>query len=206
MIDKSVKTDPVHRAAWYISILLNPTTLGFLAVLLFSLLFGTTPSDKLILFGISFLFCVLLPFLYLVFLKRSNTIESLDVPVRHQRTVPYLLASISYIIGFVLLVWYGAPWPLIALMTAYLGNTLFIVSVNFFWKISAHAMGVGAVVTGFGIAISPVWYIGLILLPIVSWSRIKLDMHSRGQVIAGSILSIILTTIWFEAVRNYYPN
>jgi membrane-associated phospholipid phosphatase len=65
-------------------------------------------------------------------------------------------------------------------------------------------MGVGAVVTGFGYAISPIYYIGLILLPIVSWSRIKLDMHSRGQVIAGSILSVIFTALQFFLVYTVY--
>lgn len=184
--------------------LLNPTTLGVIAVVAFSILFGHSAKDKLALFVISFMFCVLLPFLYLVYLKSNNRVESLDVPVRSQRTIPYLLASISYVIGLGLLLWYGAPWPLVALLVCYLGNTLFIVSVNFFWKISAHAMGVGAVVTGFGIAVSPLYFWGILLLPLVSWSRIKLDMHSRSQVVAGSVLSVVLTTLWFEIVYNFY--
>ncbi len=204
MLKNSVHTDPVHTIAYYISLLLNPTTLGTVAVIVFSLMFGNSSTNKLMLFIISFVFCVFLPFLYLVYLKSNKVVESLDVPVRDQRTVPYLLASVSYIAGLVILIWYNAPWPLVALMVCYLGNTLFIVSVNFFWKISAHAMGVGAVVTGFGIALSPVYFLGLILLPLVSWSRIKLDMHSQGQVIAGSILSVILTAVQFEAVFRLY--
>jgi len=204
VLKKSEHTDSVHTFAYYISVLLNPTTLGTVAVIVFSLLFGNSPTNKLTLFIISFLFCVLLPFLYLVYLKSNKVVESLDVPIRNQRTVPYLLASVSYIAGLVLLIWYDAPWPLVALMVCYLGNTLFIVGVNMVWKISAHAMGVGAVVTGFGIAISPVYFWALALLPLVSWSRIKLDMHSQGQVIAGSILSVILTAVQFEIVFRLY--
>lgn len=204
MLKKAVVHDPVHIFAWYISILLNPTTLGVVAVTVFSLLFGSGGYDTLKLFTISFLFCVLLPFLYLVYLKQNNTVESLDVPVRTQRTVPYLIASISYVAGLVLLIGINAPWPMIALLVCYLGNTLFIVSVNLFWKISAHAMGVGAVITGFGMAVSPLYFFGLILLPLVSWSRIKLDMHSKWQVIAGSILSVFLTAAQFEIVYRIY--
>ncbi len=204
MLKKAVVNDPVHQFAWYVSVLLNPTTLGVVAVTVFSVLFGTDVYNRLFLFVISFLFCVLIPFLYIVYLKRNSNIESLDVPVRQQRTMPYLFAMVSYVIGLLLLVWYNAPWPVVALLVCYLGNTLFIVSVNFFWKISAHAMGVGAVVTGFGIVVSPVYFFGVLLLPLVSWSRIKLDMHSRGQVIAGSLLSVILTAAQFEIVYRLY--
>ncbi len=204
MIKKATINDPVHQFAWFVSIVLNPTTLGVVAVSVFSLMFGPGGFDTVILFGISFFFCVLFPFLYLVYLKRNNSVGSLDVPVRTQRTVPYIIAMISYVIGLALLIWYNAPWQLVALLVCYLGNTLFIVSVNLFWKISAHAMGVGAVVTGFGMAISPIYFTGILMLPLVSWSRIKLDMHSRNQVIAGSILSIILTAAQFELVYWIY--
>jgi membrane-associated phospholipid phosphatase len=204
VLKRSENKDSIHTFAFYVSVLLNPTTLGVIAVAVFSVMFGSSRNDTLILFAISFLFCVLLPFLYLVYLKSRNAVESLDVPIRDQRTVPYLLASVSYAVGLALLVWYDAPWPIVALLVCYLGNTLFVVMVNFFWKISAHTMGVGAVVTGFGIAVSPLYFIGVLLLPLVSWSRIKLDMHSRGQVIAGSILSVILTAVQFEMIHRLY--
>jgi membrane-associated phospholipid phosphatase len=196
--------DPISRIAFYVSLILNPTTLGLIASAAFSILFGGSASEIIRLFGVSFTFGVLLPFLYLVYLRRNDRIESLDVPIRTQRTVPYMLASLSYAIGLALLILISAPEALVALMACYLGNTLFVAAVNAFWKISAHAMGVGAVVTGFGYAISPIYYIGLILLPIVSWSRIKLDMHSRGQVIAGSILSVIFTALQFFLVYTVY--
>ncbi len=204
MLKKAAINDPVHQFAWYISVLFNPTTLGVVAVSVFSFMFGPGGFETFVLFVISFSFCVFFPFLYLVYLKRSNTVESLDVPVRAQRTIPYLIAIISYIVGLALLIWYNAPWQLVALLVCYLGNTLFIVGVNLFWKISAHAMGVGAVITGFGMVLSPAYFIGVVLLPLVSWSRIKLDMHSRNQVIAGSILSIILTAVQFDLVFRIY--
>jgi membrane-associated phospholipid phosphatase len=201
---KSNQTDPLSRIAYYVSLILNPTTLGLLAAAAFSVLFGRSTSEIFRLFAVSFTFGVLLPFLYLVYLRRNDRIESLDVPIRTQRTVPYLLASLSYVVGLAILILISAPEALVALMACYLGNTLFVAAVNAYWKISAHAMGVGAVVTGFGFAVSPYYYIGLILLPVVSWSRIKLDMHSRGQVIAGSILSVILTALQFLLVYTVY--
>jgi hypothetical protein len=204
VLKKPENNGSIYKVAYFISILLNPTTLGVVAVVVFSMVFGNSTIDTFYLFVISFLFCVLLPFLYLIYLKSNKLVESLDVPNRNQRTTPYLLAAASYSIGLLLLIWYGAPWPLVALLVCYLGNTLFILSVNLFWKISAHAMGVGAVVTGFGLVLSPVYFWGILLLPIISWSRITLDMHSRGQVIAGSILSVILTSVQFELVQKFY--
>jgi hypothetical protein len=197
-------SDPEHIFAYYISMALNPTTLGAVAAAAFSAMFGASPADKLLVFFISFTFCVLLPFLYLVYLKVNGRVEAIDVPKRTQRTVPYLIAVCSYAGGLALLIWVAAPWQLVALLTAYLVNTLIILAINLYWKISAHAMGVGAVVAGFAVGVSPVFYWGLLLLPIVSWSRIKLDVHSRNQVIAGSILSVILTVAQFELVLRYY--
>ncbi len=196
--------DPVQRLAFHISLLLNPPTLGLVACLVFSVVFGVHAAETYRFFGISFTFGVLLPVLYLAYLKKSDLVESLDVPVRTQRTIPYLIASLSYAVGLLLLISTNAPVALVAFMFSFLGNTLIIMTINAFWKISAHTMGVGAVVTGFGIALSPVYFLGLALLPLVSWSRIKLDMHSRNQVVAGSLLSIVTTAIQYYLVYTYY--
>ena len=87
-----------------------------------------------------------------------------------------------------------------ALSMAYVCVTSVVVIFNLFTKISAHGGGIAGPITALFFVFS--WNAApfLILLPIIAWSRIKLKAHTPLQIVAGMIISIIVTFCVYSAI------
>ncbi|MCL4538637.1 MAG: PAP2 family protein [Bacteroidetes bacterium] len=188
-----------QRAALTISYILMPTTF---AVVAFPLLVFLTPqnSDRAVIVVVSVLFGAVLPFLYLLLLLHRQRVTRLDVPVREQRTIPYLVTVVIYFAGSVLLYVLGASVIVSALMLCYATNTLVISAINTRWKISAHAMGASGPLTALAVTFGWLVLPFFLIVPIVAWARVELKAHTRAQVVAGAFLGIILTAVQVQAL------
>lgn len=157
-------------------------------------------AGNTIIAAVAVLFGAVLPFLFLLYLLRSEKVTKIDVPLRSQRTGPYLISVLIYIAGFVVLLAIGASTTVYALMFCYATNTLVISAINTKWKISAHAMGSSGPLTAlavtFGWPIVPFF----MLVVLVGWARVELKAHTRAQVAVGALLGILLTAFQVEAL------
>lgn len=176
-----------------------PTTFAAAAFLLLAYLTPQT-GDMTVIAAVSILFGAVLPFLYLLMLLRREKVTGLDVPVREQRTVPYLVTVVIYSAGVVALFILGASVMVYALMLCYATNTLVVSLINTRWKISAHAVGASGPLTAlavtFGWRVLPFF----LIVPVVAWARVELKAHTRAQVIAGGLLGIVLTVFQVQAL------
>ncbi len=149
---------------------------------------------------VSVFFGAALPFAYLLLLLRREKVTHIDVPLRQQRTVPYLISVVIYMAGFAVLYLMGASVTVYALMFCYATNTFVISLVNTQWKISAHAMGAAGPLTAlaltFGWQILPFF----VVVAVVAWARVELRAHTRAQVTAGALLGVALTAVQVEAL------
>jgi membrane-associated phospholipid phosphatase len=147
---------------------------------------------------ICFIFATLIPVITsLILIKKMKT--DIDITDRTKRTFPLLFAVCSYIIGFFVLYAFGAPSITIALMFIYFSNTLIILLITLSWKISIHAMGVAGPTAALTYLFGYKGVLFGLLLPLVMWSRVKLNKHTNAQVLTGAVLGLILT-----AVQLYY--
>jgi len=163
-------------------ILINYFILGwnnFLFITLICLIFGT-----------------ILPVIAALFWIKKRNID-IDITDRVERTFPLIFAIIFYLIGAITLYAVGAPLVTTVLMFCYFSNTLIVLFINHFWKISIHAMGVAgpaaALIYVFG-------YFGILFsltIPFVMWSRVYLKKHSISQVLAGAAYGLIVTGLQF---------
>jgi len=157
--------------------------------------------DRWLVLGIVFVFTFLLPSVVTGALYWFGRVESVTLPQRQQRPLPFLLASLSFAAATLLLYRYGTAFdPLLTHMMA--GMTVAVLLTFFIslrWKISAHAVGVGGAV-GFLSVLqmsalsgeSGVWWlVSIILLTgAVMSARLALDAHTPGEVWAGLSLGI----------------
>jgi len=150
-------------------------------------------SDKLLVStSICLIFGAFLPILTsLILIKKMDT--DLDITDRTKRTLPLLLAICSYFIGSLVLYLINAPSIITALMLIYGVNTLIILLINFYWKISIHAMGIAGPTAAFAFTFGVPGLLLGIIIPFVMWSRVKLNKHTVSQVIAGTVLGLFLT-------------
>jgi membrane-associated phospholipid phosphatase len=131
---------------------------------------------------------VVLPVVFIVLLRYRHQISDVHIPIREQRTVPFLVTIFCYALATVLLLWASGTGALTATMFCYTLTTIAVLIINFYWKISVHATGIGGPLAALTFVIGW-WTLPFFLLfPIVGWARVHLKAHTLGQVLAGSLL------------------
>jgi hypothetical protein len=60
------------------------------------------------------------------------------------------------------------------------------------WKISLHSIGYSCFCFTFIELFGPIWIITLLFLPLVYWDRLILKRHTLKQLLAGTILSLLI--------------
>lgn len=147
-------------------------------------------------------FAVLMPLSILIIWARRTHAHDLDVPGMTERGQPLLVATVSYLVGTVVLL-IRAPPLTTAVMLGYSAGTLFIFCVNLRWKISIHAMGIAGP-TAVLLFVFGAWGVLLgLLLPAVIWSRVYLKKHTVAQALAGGVVGFVLAAFGLWLVLVY---
>ena len=189
-----------YQIARIISIIINPF---IIAPLCFGLiLFSETGSNykTWIYFIISMITVVIIPLIYIYTMKKKGQTSSMDIPERAKRIKPFLFNSGLFLIGLIVIILFGAPKPIVALMTVYTINTLLAAVITKYWKISIHGMCAGGPIAVLGYLISSSYYLWILALPLLVYSRVALKAHTVMQVIAGFSLGFILTIIQMKLI------
>ncbi|NWJ48303.1 MAG: hypothetical protein HXX08_20805 [Chloroflexi bacterium] len=148
-------------------------------------------------------FGVTIPIVLVLLLRIGNKVNSIHIPIRSQRTIPFILTITSYLVGVVLLlVFYGNGY-VTALAICYTANLLIVLLINFFWKISVHMTGVGSPLAILTITSGGVIAPFFLLFPMVGWARVYLKAHTLPQVIGGSVFGYFFSL--FQLIYIFKP-
>ena len=155
-----------------------------------------TGSDKIIqVNAITFIFGFLFPVLLFFYLRHKNRISNDDATRKEERQFPYLFSTLFALLAVISLIFIHSNLIVILAYATYTINTVLLIIINKYWKISAHAIGVAspwAIILYYNISLFPIF---ILILLVVGWSRIKLNVHSLSQVVAGSIFGFCFTLI-----------
>ena len=199
-----------ERVANALSYFLNPLAFPPIAFTLVSWHFGAPPLEVAWVFALSVTFFCVVPLLALLWMVREGRAESVEIRDRTRRRFPLLVAVGSYLVGIVAL---GASTGtatavLVAFALIYPVNTLILIAITHWWKISIHMAGLAAFVSGL-LFVSLVawrdlpadWEAALtlattaplvLLLPVLMWARVKIRAHTVGQVVAGAAFGLFV--------------
>lgn len=126
----------------------------------------------------------------------------MELSDRHERVVPYLIFITSIMVCAFYMYKMMLPFWFISLLLGACVALILALLINFFWKISAHAIGTGGLLGGImGVArihlINPYWAFIIVILiaGLVGTSRIFLKRHTPMQVYAGFCLGFICTFV-----------
>jgi len=147
------------------------------------------------------LFVSVMPFVYVVRGVRRGGLTDHHVGVRQQRPVPLLVGVVSMVIGLVLLVRWGAPRDLIALVAVVAVGLASSLLVTLVWKLSIHAAVVAGAVTVLVLAFGPPLLVSALLVPLVCWARVAVHDHTPAQTLAGAALGATVAAVVFSAFR-----
>jgi len=195
-----------HKFARIISTLFVPPAFTIIIYSIFAFTLESDLSKSIETILIAFIFGFLAPIALFLLLRKKGKIIDQDASIKEERTFPFLIAILFYLIGLVLMINFGLNIISIAFWICYISNTLMTIFINKYWKISAHAMGAAgpfaAVTFAFG-------WIGFVILPfvvIVGWSRIELKCHTASQVVAGILFAFFSVYIQMSLILKYFGN
>jgi membrane-associated phospholipid phosphatase len=192
-VRKRVWTD----VARIISTVCNPflTSLALFVILAGAGSNGAT--DFWVLLFNSAFFTSIAPMLFIFYLYATDRISDLDMSIRVERERVFIAFVVFYALGALDLWLIHAPAIMTASMAAYAVSSLIVQWITRYWKISTHALGITAPLVAltvlFGQRPAPFY----VLIPLVGWSRTYLRAHTLLQVIAGTLLAVASTLLFF---------
>ncbi|HEY0615282.1 MAG TPA: phosphatase PAP2 family protein [Candidatus Elarobacter sp.] len=155
-------------------------------------------TDFWVLLFNSAFFTSIAPMLFIFFLYATNRISDLDMSIRAERERVFVVFVVFYALGAVDLWLIHAPVIMTASMAAYAVSSLVVQWITRYWKISTHALGITAPLVAltvlFGQRPAPFY----VLIPLVGWSRVYLRAHTVLQVVAGTLLALGTTLLFFR--------
>jgi hypothetical protein len=188
--------DSLDRLAKILSIIFHPLLMpvyGMAIIISAPTLFGYLPFNvKKLLILIMLVNNVLLPLSLLPFFIRRNIISSWTITERKERNYPLIITTILYCITSYLIFKFPIPVFLKTYIFAASFISLIVTVINFWWKISLHSVGAGALISLVFILslkmLTPLeWYLisTVVIGGLVLSSRLKLNLHSPQQVWIG---------------------
>ena len=188
-----------------ISMLFHPllmVTYGITIALMCTFLAFYPLRMKLLIWGSAFLSTAVLPGLFIYLLIRTGAASDLELTKRKERVLPYLIFVVSVALCLYFLYRMMMPFWLIALLMGVCMALLLALCINFFWKISAHMIGIGGLLGGL-MGVSqihlvnpyPAFMAVLLIAGLLGTSRIFLKRHTPLQVYAGFSLGFMCTFV-----------
>lgn len=137
---------------------------------------------------------MLIPTLMILIMRKMGMVSSIHLSKKEERRWPYIFTLICYGVWcYYLGVSLRMPWEVVKIGLGAMLALGIVMTVNRWWKISAHATGIGGLIGG---VIHYYWHYHtmqsvwpmVILFAIawlIAWARLYLDEHSDSQVVAG---------------------
>ena len=184
----SIVFHPLLMPLYGLAILLwAPTFLKYLPV-----------EAKRVLFTVILIDNVFIPLALIPFLRYRNLISSFHIDDRKERIIPLLITSILYCTTSFIVFRYQIPFFLKSFIFATSVVAIVVSMINFWWKISIHAVGAGALTaTVFSLSFkmhTPLtWYLLAVILVsgLILSARLRLNAHNPSQVWVGFLTGFL---------------
>ncbi|NBC84284.1 MAG: hypothetical protein GVY19_13025 [Bacteroidetes bacterium] len=193
-----------------ISVVFNPLimpTLGIIMLLQSGSFLTFLPAQvKYSILFITSASTFILPASFLPIFYYKGFLHGLGAESRQKRMIPLLLILVIYTIGYL---WVYKHVPSATIRGFWLGFTLGVLLVfviSFFWKISAHMIGIGGII-GLILALWIRYQINLFNFLILAFvvagllgaSRLRLNAHNIWQILGGFLggILVVLFTVHF---------
>ena len=162
---------------------------GFVALFTFTYLSLLPLLYKLTVVAMVYVFTILLPRLCIYVYRKLNGWAPVQLRLRENRAIPYILFILSYVACLHLMFRMHMPRYMCGILVSALLIQMVCVIVNVWWKISMHAIGAYSVLFMF----NPVWWLCVTVLisGAVGTARMVLRQHSLAQVVAGTLVGVV---------------
>jgi len=185
-----------EKLAWLVSVIFHPLLMplyGLVFLLTAPTLIRYLPVEiKQLLLLVVLINNVMIPAGLLMFFRYRKLISSYSIDDRNERVMPLLTTAILYCTTSFIIFRFQIPFFLKSFIFATSVVAIILSMINFWWKISIHSAGAGALtatilILSFKMQADLLWYLAAIILAsgVILASRLRLNAHEPLQVWAG---------------------
>ena len=146
---------------------------------------------------------ILLPLSLLPYMKWRKIISTWSLSDRNERIIPMALTSLFYFVTLYIVLKYSIPVFIKAVILSTALLSFAITLINFWWKISIHSAGAGAllslvIILSVKMSVPLTWFLLPVILAtgLVLSSRLWLNSHNPEEVWSGLLLGSICTSLF----------
>ncbi len=191
---------PGYRLARLLSDVLSPPVLAL--VVFWILLSSTAGAVRWPVFLTCAATQSIFPLAFLGIAVRRGHIADINMSRREERRHGMATLGVVYALGIVLVALAGVRGPVLFVCICSLAVLGALWAVNLVYKASGHAAGCAAYMTAISLFVEPV-HAGLVLIPAVSWARVRAGAHSVLQVVLGAFLGVGVALGFYLLVRPF---
>jgi hypothetical protein len=184
----------IFSIARFISFLFNPV---FVFVFVpFLILFKSTNNLQNALYwtGYTVFFLVFIT-LFILYGVKKKIFTDIDVSKREQRPLLFftsIILAIFYLAGLFIL---HGPFLLFIIAFGVIMGIFVASIINTRIKASIHVATISSLIVGLALAYGGGYFLLLLFIPLVAWSRIIIKRHTVSETIVGGILGILLSLV-----------
>jgi hypothetical protein len=202
LMTTSQAKDYYNTLSKFVSVIFHPLLMpvyGLIIIFSAPTLFGYLPFEvKKILLLVILVNNVFLPIALMPFFYNRKIISTWTIDDRKERRIPLLLTTILYGTTCYIIFKFPIPFFLKSFIYTSFFISLIVSIINFWWKISLHSAGAGAllaIVLFLSVKMNaPLeWYLVAVIIAsgLVLSSRLKLNYHNPKQVWVGFLVGFL---------------
>jgi len=98
---------------------------------------------------------------------------------------------------------FHGPMDLLAGGIYIIAGIVIFILVNRQIKASVHVGALSAFFVSMALLFGGIFYLGLLFIPLISWSRVVLHRHTIPEVVVGASLGISLTVVIYIVIQYF---
>lgn len=130
--------------------------------------------------------------------------SNFDVSKREQRPLLFFFSAFAIFCYLLSLYILDGPKILFIAIFAIILGLIAIIVVNKWIKASIHMATATSVLLFIGIVYKGYFFLLLILLPLLAWSRVKTKEHTPLETLIGSVLGIVITLVVYIVSKQFF--
>ena len=130
-----------QKFARFISTLFVPPSFTILIFVYYAFKLENNFSKQIILIAVALIFGFILHIALFILFRKKGRLVDMDATIKEERTAPFLISCIFYIIGLVILITQRIDVISSAFWFCYISNIIVVIAINKFWKISVSCFG-----------------------------------------------------------------
>ena len=134
---------------------------------------------------------------------RKGFFTNLDVSDRRQRPKLFLFAAAVCIIYLAIVLYFGGPKIIYVGLGTLLVGIILAEIINLKVKASMHMAIFTAFSIAMGILNSGFFWVLILMIPVVAWSRLRLKRHTMKEVVVGTVFGACIVLAVYGVIQYF---